>query len=62
MSNILVLIVFPAFMDVDLGGFLMARFRRGLDTPKIYPVVYGYAPENQPPFPQHTGVIPATKN
>ena len=34
-----------------LGGFLMARYRRGTEYAKVYPVDQGYSPVGQPVNP-----------
>jgi hypothetical protein len=60
------------FELTGLGGFLMARFRRGVSTAKVFPVDQGYIPvagqEREytptpplPQFPQQTGVTDAKR-
>jgi hypothetical protein len=48
----------------------MARFRRGVDNAKVYPVIQGYIPVGQeeatpvqplPQFPQQSGVADAKR-
>jgi len=58
------ILLFPAKANI-VGGFLMARYRRGVNDAKVYRVNGDYIPVNReyspveplPQFPQHSGVI-----
>jgi hypothetical protein len=63
---------FPLEVELIVGGFLMARYRRGVNDAKVYPVVEqgGYMAVSQPgpqttapiqPFPQQSGITEPAK-
>jgi hypothetical protein len=47
--------IFLLKINLILGGFLMAKFRRGVDKAKLYPVTDGYMPI--PQAPQQSGIV-----
>ena len=62
-------ILLISYRTNGLGGFLMARYRRGVDHAKVYPVDQEYIPVGQddypvnplPGFSQQTGVTEPVK-